>query len=101
MRAVSKFTMPACVEMCMGKFGTCVLQSFSTPRSATISASTPAASAAFKKSGMVSISSLRGRVLQVKYTFTPCLWAKSTAFCSASIVKFFGPARIPNCVVPR
>ena len=94
-RAVTGLQMLAWVEMCRAQRGAYFPARVKAPRSATITASTPASLSSSRWAGRPSTSSQRGMVLMVQWTFTPWLWARATAVRSSSSVKFPAKARIP------
>ena len=66
--------MPVWVETWRSTWGATCLAKARTPKSERIKASTPMSWQAAKKEGSSSNSWLRGKVLQVTYTFTPRSW---------------------------
>ncbi|CUP64419.1 Uncharacterised protein [Flavonifractor plautii] len=86
----------AWVEMWAFTPGACFFSRESTPTSARMAASTPAAWRNSSHSGRRAASSLRGMVLQVTWTATPRLWHSSTACLSSSGVKLPAKERMPK-----
>ena len=85
-----------CVETCRWHRGAYRPARVKVPRSAVISASTPASSRNSSHSGSWSISPQRGMVFTVTWTRTPRLWANPTARGSSSREKFPAKERIPK-----